>query len=99
MALALQTGACASESSRLASAAGVASKSCDALAADPAPSPDCCASIAALASAGCACDAATLAAAALMGVSDATIKGLLRGASAGCKAAGPAVAGPCFDAC
>ena len=82
-------------------AAGNGGQTCEALASLAPPSPDCCAQLAAFAGDGaCACDAATLSMAALMGVTEAAIKGVLRGASAVCaKAGGPAVAGPCFDAC
>lgn len=99
LAMGLQSGPCSSQAALLDTAADTANQTCESLAAGPAPGPDCCAQIAAFASASCACDASTLAMAGMMGVSEAQIKGVLRGASATCKAEGPVVSGPCFEAC
>ena len=95
MAMSIQTGACAAHASLVGDAAAA---TCDP-ASNPQPGPECCAQLAAFAASGCACDPPTLALASIMGVSEAQIKGILRGASAACAAAGPPVAGPCFEAC
>ena len=93
MAMSLQTGPCAAHAALVGNAA---SSGC---AGQPNPGPECCAQLSAFAAAGCACDAPTLSLASAMGVSEAQIKGVLRGASAACAATGPPVSGPCFDAC
>lgn len=96
----LQSGPCASQAAVMKDAEGVNAQACGALASLASPSADCCAQLAAFSSASCACDAATLAMASLMGVTEGQIKGILKGASAVCpKAGGPAVTGPCFEAC
>jgi hypothetical protein len=99
MAMGLQSGPCAAHATLLTgpSAGDAASAACETFTAPLGA--ECCAVLSSFASAGCACDGPTLSLAALAGVSDAAIKGVLRGASKACQAEGLTVAGPCFDTC